>query len=153
MKNLCLFQFVVCIRFTTCPQEVKEYPTTQGEDVNMPKPEETGPLLEERKLEYVHLANGIQPRSQTSVSLIISTSLLLLNARKMKINKSISVLLAKNRARNNASNRSEALYTLLDDQNGGDTTPMPSCACTDAKPVDRDLQMKYDMILRKRRDH
>ena len=70
----------------------------------------------------------------------------------MKINKSISAFLAKNRARNNASNRSEFLYTLadkkrklLDDQNGGDTVPIPSCARTDAKPVDRDLQMKYDI--------
>ena len=70
----------------------------------------------------------------------------------MKINKSISAFLAKNRARNNASNRSEFLYTLaekkrklLDDQNGGDTAPIPSCARTDAKPVDRDLQMKYDI--------
>ena len=70
----------------------------------------------------------------------------------MKINKSISAFLAKNRARNNASNRSEFLYTLadkkrklLDDQNGGDTVPIPSCARTDAKPIDRDLQMKYDI--------
>ena len=83
VKNLSvryLFQFVVCIRFTICPQEVKEYPTNQGEDVKMPTSEETGPSLEERKLEYVHLANGVQPRSQTSVSLITSTSLLLLNS-------------------------------------------------------------------------
>ena len=70
----------------------------------------------------------------------------------MKINKSISAFLAKNRARNNASNRSEFLYTLaekkrklLDDQNGGDMDPIPSCARTDAKPIDRDLQMKYDI--------
>jgi hypothetical protein len=70
----------------------------------------------------------------------------------MKINKSISAFLAKNRARNNASNRSEFLYTLaekkhklFDDQNGGDTAPIPSCARTDAKPIDRDLQMKYDI--------
>ncbi|EDR11984.1 uncharacterized protein LACBIDRAFT_324304 [Laccaria bicolor S238N-H82] len=101
----------------------------------MPTPEETGPSLEERKLEYVHLANGAQPRSQTS------------------INKSISAFLAKNRARNNASNRSEFLYTLaeqkkrrlLDDQNAGDAAHISSCARTDAKPVDRDLQMKYDI--------
>ncbi|KIJ91948.1 hypothetical protein K443DRAFT_114342 [Laccaria amethystina LaAM-08-1] len=100
----------------------------------MPTPEETGPSLEERKLEYVHLANGVQPRSQTS------------------INKSISVFLAKNRTRNNASNRSEFLYTLaekkrklFDDLNGGDSAPIPSCARTDAKPIDRDLQMKYDI--------
>jgi hypothetical protein len=48
----------------------------------MPTPEETAPSLEERKLDYVHLANGVPPRSQTSVSLITSTSPLLLNARK-----------------------------------------------------------------------
>ncbi|EKM74933.1 hypothetical protein AGABI1DRAFT_47181, partial [Agaricus bisporus var. burnettii JB137-S8] len=90
--------------------------------------------LEERKLDYVRLANGEKPRSQTS------------------INKEISTFLARNRARNDVSNRSEFLLSLsekrkqlqdLDDPPEGDA--VSSCARTDARTIDRDAQMKYDI--------
>ncbi|KAJ7495910.1 hypothetical protein B0H11DRAFT_2001188 [Mycena galericulata] len=106
----------------------------QGADL----PELNRPL-EERKLEYVHAAN---PSSQT-------------------ITKSISSFLAQNRAKNDASNRAEFLQSLaekrkrIDDEAGranpdgisetGVTADVSSCARTDAKPVDRDEQMKYDI--------
>ncbi|KAF8075941.1 hypothetical protein FPV67DRAFT_1604644 [Lyophyllum atratum] len=80
--------------------------------------------LEERKLDYVHLANGAPPRSQST------------------INKEISCFLARNRARNDASNRAEFKRQRLSDT---DTEPPPSCARADAKPIDRDVQMKYDI--------
>ncbi|THH12676.1 hypothetical protein EW146_g7472 [Bondarzewia mesenterica] len=87
--------------------------------------------LEERKLEYVHLGNDAEPRSQTS------------------INKSISLLLARNRARNDASNRTEFLYAKkrarTDTSSESTETAPPSCARTDAKPVDRDIMMKFDV--------
>ncbi|KAJ7077317.1 hypothetical protein B0H15DRAFT_862203 [Mycena belliarum] len=107
----------------------------QGADV----PEQSHPL-EERKLGYVHTPN---PSSQTSII------------------KSISTFLAQNRDKNDASNRAEFVHSLaekrkrLDDEacranpdgvammDNSDATP--SCARTDAKPVDRDLQMKYDI--------
>ncbi|KAH7913277.1 hypothetical protein BJ138DRAFT_1146532 [Hygrophoropsis aurantiaca] len=87
--------------------------------------------LEERKLDYVRIKGG-EPRSQTSVV------------------KSISAFLARNRARNDASNRTEFLESRaqkrqrlqIDDDS---TDPIPSCARTDAKPLDRDVQMKYDI--------
>ncbi|KAH7923142.1 hypothetical protein BV22DRAFT_969056, partial [Leucogyrophana mollusca] len=88
--------------------------------------------LEERKLDYVRVAGGGEPRSQTSVI------------------KSISAFLAQNRARNDASNRVEFLESLsqkrrrlqLDEDS---TEPIPSCARADAKHLDRDVQMKYDI--------
>jgi hypothetical protein len=60
--------------------------------------------------------------------------------------KSISQLLARNRARNNASNRTEFLYNLNERQHQvGSTIQLSSCARTDARPIDRDAQMKYDI--------
>ncbi|KAI0373941.1 hypothetical protein BV20DRAFT_1111046 [Pilatotrama ljubarskyi] len=90
--------------------------------------------LEERKLDYVHLANGAQPRSQTSIT------------------RDISRFLAQNRARNDASNRNEFLLSLAEkrrrlNENGDSASsePLVSCARTDAKTQNRDLQMKYDI--------
>ncbi|OCH93741.1 hypothetical protein OBBRIDRAFT_789944 [Obba rivulosa] len=90
--------------------------------------------LDERKLDYVHPAAGIEPRSQTS------------------INKSISQFLAKNRARNDASNRAEFLQSLSEKRRRLAESGIPdtnasvsSCARTDAKTQNRDLQMKYDI--------
>ncbi|KAI0745869.1 hypothetical protein C8Q76DRAFT_808284 [Earliella scabrosa] len=90
--------------------------------------------LDERKLEHVHLASGIQPRSQSSIT------------------RDISRFLAQNRARNDASNRNEFLHSLADKRrrlnDDGDSVPAgdpPSCARTDAKAQNRDLQMKYDI--------
>ncbi|KAI0645795.1 hypothetical protein C8Q79DRAFT_1071341 [Trametes meyenii] len=90
--------------------------------------------LEERKLDYVHLANNAKPRSQTSLT------------------KDISHFLARNRARNDASNRKEFLLSLAEKRRrlneNGDFAPLepsPSCARTDAKTQNRDLQMKYDI--------
>ncbi|KAJ7902176.1 hypothetical protein B0H14DRAFT_2330097 [Mycena olivaceomarginata] len=96
----------------------------QGAD--MPDP------LEKRKLDYVHTKN---PTSHTSIT------------------KSISSFLAQNRAKNDASNRAEFLHSLAekkrkrDEDDDGDASrdDVSSCARTDAKPVDRDVQMKYDI--------
>jgi hypothetical protein len=90
-----------------------------------------------------------------------------------QINKSISKFLAQNRARNDASNRNEFLDSAKRKQpkppEGISTEPVipstldssssscgqlelktdesrpPSCARTDARPLDRDVQMKYDI--------
>ncbi|GLB44122.1 putative molybdopterin synthase activity [Lyophyllum shimeji] len=90
--------------------------------------------LDERKLDYVHLANDAPPRTPST------------------INKEISLFLARNRARNDASNRAEFVYTPAQKRQrlsgtgaGADTEPAPSCARADAKPLDRDVQMKYDI--------
>ncbi|KAI0744095.1 hypothetical protein C8Q80DRAFT_1272681 [Daedaleopsis nitida] len=86
--------------------------------------------LDERKLDYVHAAPA---RSQTSTM------------------KEISRFLAQNRARNDASNRNEFLLSLaekrrrLNDNGDAAVSPPPSCARTDAKTQNRDLQMKYDI--------
>ncbi|PIL35952.1 hypothetical protein GSI_01612 [Ganoderma sinense ZZ0214-1] len=91
--------------------------------------------LEERKLDHVHLANGVEPRSNTSIT------------------KDISRFLAQNRARNDASNRNEFLLSIAEkrrrlNENGEfeASSPLPSCARTDAKTQNRDLQMKYDIV-------
>ncbi|KAA1472829.1 hypothetical protein DENSPDRAFT_801659, partial [Dentipellis sp. KUC8613] len=97
---------------------------------------DTGPErpFEERKLDYMHLENGSTPRSQTSV------------------NKSISLFLARNRARNDASNRNEFLTARkrrrIEQPSDEDATPAgesASCARTDAKTIDRDVMMKFDI--------
>lgn len=72
-----------------------------------------------------------------------------------QINKSISLFLAQNRARNDASNRAEFLQSLAEkrrqlhpDAEDSDMTSISeasSCARTDAKVLDRDVQMKYDI--------
>lgn len=88
--------------------------------------------LEERKLDYIHLSGGAKPQSQTSIT------------------RSISQFLAQNRARNDASNRTEFLESLAQKRrrlnlDPDSTEPIPSCARTDAKHLDRDVQMKYDI--------
>ncbi|KAF8840699.1 hypothetical protein BDN67DRAFT_607528 [Paxillus ammoniavirescens] len=88
--------------------------------------------LEERKLDYIHLSTGAEPQSQSTIT------------------KSVSEFLAQNCAKNDASNRIEFLESLaqkrrrlnLDPES---TDPIPSCARTDAKHLDRDSQMKYDI--------
>ncbi|KAF8149461.1 hypothetical protein B0H34DRAFT_733796, partial [Crassisporium funariophilum] len=91
------------------------------------------PPLETRKISYIHLSNPThpEPRSQTS------------------INKSVSPFLAKNRARNDASNRAEFLSSLASSKRtrsaSTHNTPAGSCARVDAKTIDRDAQMRYDI--------
>jgi len=79
-----------------------------------------------------------------------------------QINKSISQFLARTRARNDASNRAEFLRTLAEKKanlfttstldTSAPTSDAPnqreepiSCARVDAKSIDRDKQMKYDI--------
>ncbi|KAJ7747218.1 hypothetical protein B0H16DRAFT_1555100 [Mycena metata] len=109
--------------------------------IDRPSPPQKDRPLEERKLDYVHAPN---PASQTSIT------------------KSISAFLAQNRAKNDASNRAEFLLSLAErkrkraaDDEGDGARPNAadvemkedpaSCARTDAKPIDRDIQMKYDI--------
>ncbi|KAK7053269.1 hypothetical protein VNI00_003895 [Paramarasmius palmivorus] len=106
-------------------QTLRDKSTEEQKDVVVPeKP------LEERKLGSVHLANGEKPSSPTS------------------INKSISQFLARKRANNDMSNRNEFLLSLpqkrakLDLDQGAQVS---SCARTDAKHIDRESQMKYDI--------
>ncbi|KAG6844745.1 hypothetical protein H0H87_004077 [Tephrocybe sp. NHM501043] len=106
-----------------------------------------GPSLDQRKLDYIHLANGIPPRSQSNVCVSLlqyHTYVLMLS----QINKEISLFLARNRARNDVSNRSEFVYTPAEKRRrltGSEDDISPSCARTDAKSLDRDVQMKYDI--------
>ncbi|KAF8210674.1 hypothetical protein K438DRAFT_1810136 [Mycena galopus ATCC 62051] len=110
----------------------------QGAGGGQPLPDQNR-SLEERKLEYVHTKN---PTSHTSIT------------------KSISAFLAQNRAKNDASNRAEFLHSLAekkrkrtdddgdasrDNPDGDMAMNVSSCARTDAKTVDRDVQMKYDI--------
>ncbi|KAF9520404.1 hypothetical protein BS47DRAFT_1336061 [Hydnum rufescens UP504] len=96
--------------------------------------------LEERKVDYVQDAvHAVSPRT---------------------LNRSISHMLAMNRARNNTSNTLEFLRPAKRRRVGGDlvstdmdgvpdgedvTMPVPTSARTDAIKVDRDVQMKYDV--------
>jgi hypothetical protein len=92
---------------------------------------------EERKLDYAHFGQDTEPPSQKS------------------INKSISAFLAQNRARNDRSNRAEFLQSLsekrrklVSDMGDSGMASIPessSCARTDAKNLDREVQMKYDI--------
>ncbi|KAF5355463.1 hypothetical protein D9758_006321 [Tetrapyrgos nigripes] len=91
--------------------------------------EEDKKSLEERKLEHVRFPPGTQPTLPST------------------INKSISSFLANKRAYNDASNRTEFLRSLAEKRA---SMPDPletiaSCARTDAKAVNRDVQMKYDV--------
>ncbi|TBU33937.1 hypothetical protein BD311DRAFT_651340 [Dichomitus squalens] len=101
----------------------------ENQDVGMQKRP-----LDERKLDCVHLADGVTPRPHSSIT------------------KDISRFLAQNRARNDASNRNEFLLSIAEkrrrlNENGDPepSTSIPSCARTDAKTQNRDLQMKYDI--------
>ena len=72
-----------------------------------------------------------------------------------QINKSISELLARSRARNDASNRAEFLHThrrlrAREESEAlrsgeGDEVESASCARADARTVDRDVMMKFDI--------
>ncbi|TFK44180.1 hypothetical protein BDQ12DRAFT_730271 [Crucibulum laeve] len=97
-------------------------------------PEGSREPLDDRKLKYVHLANGQEPRSQTS------------------INKSISSFLARNHDHNNRSNREEFLLSLEEKRRQlhekgltTQTSELSSCARTDSRSIDRDAQMTYDI--------
>jgi hypothetical protein len=80
-----------------------------------------------------------------------------LHLESLQINKSISELLARNRGRNDASNRAEFLHTHRRLQTGelsevsrpsegeSDKGESASCARTDARTVDRDVMMKFDI--------
>lgn len=70
-----------------------------------------------------------------------------------QITKSISRFIAQNRARNDTSNRNEFLLSLAEKKkrlqeagSAGTGDPGPSCARTDAKTQNRDVQMKYDIV-------
>jgi hypothetical protein len=99
--------------------------------------------------------HSFEHRCRTSVPVDGKTAKLLSRRRsdlktRPKITKSVSEFLAQNRAKNDASNRIEFLESLaqkrrrlnLDPES---TDPIPSCARTDAKHLDRDSQMKYDI--------
>ncbi|KZT10831.1 uncharacterized protein LAESUDRAFT_693231 [Laetiporus sulphureus 93-53] len=88
--------------------------------------------LDTRKLGYAHFAQGVEHRSQESIT------------------KSISRFLAQSRGRNDVSNRSEFLNSIAEKRRrlneGGDfSVGISSCARTDAKTQDREIQMKYDI--------
>ncbi|KAI6121819.1 hypothetical protein F5141DRAFT_1092528 [Pisolithus sp. B1] len=79
--------------------------------------------LEDRKLDYIHLNGGQQPRSQSTIT------------------KSVSQFLAENRAKNDASNRSEFLQSIAEKRRRLDIGEDR----TDMKQLDREVQMKYDI--------
>ncbi|KAH6897621.1 hypothetical protein BKA70DRAFT_1528805 [Coprinopsis sp. MPI-PUGE-AT-0042] len=110
--------------------EIRRGKQVDQEDVEMRDEQGNADDLNKRKLAYVstRLAPGEVARTPTTVI------------------KSISQLLARNRARNNASNRAEFLYNLNERRKHVDPTiELSSCARTDARPIDRDAQMKYDI--------
>lgn len=79
-----------------------------------------------------------------------SISFVLIITPSVQLTKSISTFLAQNRTRNDASNRAEFLHSLTEKSKRPVTDtdaeePSSSCARTDAKPVDRAAQMKYDI--------
>ncbi|KAJ3778617.1 hypothetical protein FB446DRAFT_713389 [Lentinula raphanica] len=92
------------------------------------------PSLEDRKLDHARLASGCEIKAPTTMT------------------KSISAFLAQKRANNEASNRAEFLRSLekqrsenLSFSDDMDVDPTSSCARTDAKAVDRNAQIKYDI--------
>lgn len=92
--------------------------------------------LEERKLDHAHFRKDIEPRTPSTIT------------------KDISRFLAQNRARNDASNRKEFLLSIAERKRRiqeayscvDEPDPGPSCARTDAKTQNRDVQMKYDIV-------
>lgn len=130
--------------------------------------------LEERKLDYIQLGGGKQPESQSSVSFVstskvviaehVSSRLSLQLTVSLQVTKSISRFLARSRARNDFSNRGEFLQTLADKNRastseilaptvdssstskGTDMQEHSSCARVDAKTIDRANQIKYDIM-------
>jgi hypothetical protein len=111
--------------------------------------------LEERKLDYVRVERGSEARSPVAVSSRHPQCSHKLHPESLQINKSISELLARNRARNDASNRAEFLHTHRRHHTGeasevlrpgeGDEAETASCARADARTVDRDVMMKFDI--------
>ncbi|KAI0088126.1 hypothetical protein BDY19DRAFT_994532 [Irpex rosettiformis] len=102
------------------------------EDENEQAKEVKEQSLDERKLGYVHFSPGVEPRTPSTVT------------------RSISRFLAQNRARNDASNRQEFLLSLAEKRRklneiGDYEGVIASCARTDAKTQNRDLQMKFDV--------
>ncbi|KAJ3976467.1 hypothetical protein EV361DRAFT_883453 [Lentinula raphanica] len=92
------------------------------------------PSLEDRKLDHARLASGCEIKAPTTMT------------------KSISAFLAQKRANNEASNRAEFLRSLekrrsenLSSSDDMVVDPTSSCARTDAKAVDRNVQIKYDI--------
>ncbi|KAJ7594547.1 hypothetical protein C8J56DRAFT_716935, partial [Mycena floridula] len=98
-----------------------------------PEPPEHEQTLEVRKLDFVHVVGGAPAQSPSTIT------------------RSISTFLAQSRARNDSSNRTEFLQALnakrkrLTDETGDEAVAESSCARVDAKAVDRDVQMKYDI--------
>ena len=102
--------------------------------------------LDQRKLEHAHFRPGTEPKTQRCDEGMHQNSTgTHSSSHASQTIKDISLFLARNRARNNASNNAEFLVQRSQDPEGGSQGDMPSCARTDAKPIDRDLQMKYDI--------
>ena len=79
---------------------------------------DTTSCLDDRKLAYVHLSNGTQPKSPTSVRPTPSEQhhhrSTFFGVVCRWVDKEISVFPAKDHARNDASNRAEFLYSLAE---------------------------------------
>ena len=101
--------------------------------------------LSQRKLEHVRLRPGIEPRIQRCAPSHPIHQVSTHPSHASQTIKDISVFLARNRARNDASNRAEFLVRRSQNPEGDPQGDAPSCARTDAKPINRDLQMKYDI--------
>ena len=103
--------------------------------------------LDQRKLEHVSLRPGTEPRTQQCAPRELSEFISSTHSppHASQTIKDISLFLARNRARNGASNRAEFLVRRSQNPEGDPQGDAPSCARTDAKPIDRDLQMKYDI--------
>ncbi|GJJ06296.1 hypothetical protein Clacol_000487 [Clathrus columnatus] len=89
--------------------------------------------FEESKLEYISFSHDATPSTPAQLT------------------RSISKFIAQNRARNNLSNRNEFLrkrrriVTTADDTGVTTEVDTPTCARTDAIPINRDAQIKYDI--------
>ncbi|EKM54677.1 uncharacterized protein PHACADRAFT_185569 [Phanerochaete carnosa HHB-10118-sp] len=116
-------------------EDLNNLHNTEAEDGSQPfsLPEAS---LDERKLEHASFRKDIEPRTPS------------------RITRDISRFLAQNRARNDLSNRNEFLLSLAEkkrkvrESNSDAETigPEPSCARTDARTQNRDVQMKYDIV-------
>ena len=111
--------------------------------------------LEERKLDCVRVERGSEARSPVAVSSHHGQMRSQFHLESLQINKSISELLARSRARNDASNRAEFLLahrrlhareaSEVPCPGEGDEIESASCARADARTVDRDVMMKFDI--------
>ncbi|KAF8658332.1 hypothetical protein AX16_002099 [Volvariella volvacea WC 439] len=82
---------------------------------------------EERKLGHIHLSDNRAPHPQSS------------------LNRTMATMIANNRARNDKSNLNEFVKPIERMQERGDDSS-GSCARTDAKVLNRDVQMRYDIV-------